>query len=586
MCNSWYASLRTGSTSLSRQFRFRSTFDSFWRRDHDSPRAPTDRDTIALLRTDKRILIDVSEFAVYVACVLRTISDVLLAATVILPAAGGLATLRPAGGSGRIAVRATAVACAFGVVVVAGSSLDRFPSWSLNDRLLVEVDPLGALLLVFVLASTLVVQSFAVRSLRGDVARARFFAASGCAATATAMVAVAADLWVLVAAWILVSVATIALLRHDGRPGAAAASRRAATSFMIGDAALVLAAIAASATVGAVTLRPQSMNELAMSDAQVFGAVGITGLLAAAAVIAAICRCAQPPSQNWLPMSVASPTPSSALLHAGIVNGGGVVLIRFAPVVGVSTIATGVALASGCAGVLIGAAVSRTRADVKSGLAWSTVAQMGFMVVQCVTGLFGPALIHMVAHGMYKSNLFLGSGSAVAHRHSPSAGRTSLFDRVVRALGVGVVTAVALGVAWVVVRPTSFEGAAGLVLLGFVIVTVAQLTSAWLRTRDERTSLDLLAFAALVLATTASLAVAGAIKKWLAPSLSEVEPTLAAVGAVALGATALAGWSIGAFSRSGSTTAGAVAARAYLWAAHLGDPARVTPPIGSSEVRP
>ena len=54
---------------------------------------------------------------------------------------------------------------------------------------------------------------------------------------------------------------------------------------------------------------------------------------------------------------------------------------------------------------------------MKTGLAWSTVAQMGFMVVQCVTGLLGPALVHMVAHGMYKANLFLGSGSTLGHTH-------------------------------------------------------------------------------------------------------------------------------------------------------------------------
>ena len=146
------------------------------------------------------------------------------------------------------------------------------------------------------------------------------------------------------------------------------------------------------------------------------------GVLALAAVVAAITRCALPPAQSWLPMSVAAPTPSSAVLHAGIVNGGGVLLIRFAPLLAVSARAPPRSRSPAAAPACWSAArCSRTRPDVKTGLAWSTVAQMGFMVVQCVTGLLGPALVHMVAHGMYKANLFLGSGSTLAHTH-PAVG--------------------------------------------------------------------------------------------------------------------------------------------------------------------
>ena len=454
-------------------------------------------------------------------------------------------------------------------------------SWSIGDRLVLEADRLGALLLAFVLAATFLVQAYAVRSLRGDLSRHRFFAASGVAASATALVVVAADLWLMTAAWVGVSAATVALLAHDGRPTARAAARRAALTFLVGDAALLGATAVAGSTTGAVTIRPDELEALVAADPAV-GPLSLVGLLAVAVAAAAMTRSALPPAQRWLPMSVAAPTPSSAVLHAGIVNGGGVLLVRLAPVMAASRLATGVAVAGGCAGVLVGGAVARTRPDVKSGLAWSTVAQMGFMVVQAVTGLLGPALVHMVAHGMYKANLFLGSGSTLAHTHparpdtAPRAGRVAL---------TAVVTAATVGTAWWVVRPSSFVGPAGWVFAGFVAATVAQLAWAWLRGRSRRSALDAAAFVALVVATTAAVALADVIKSWIAPSLPEVDPTLAAAGAVALAVTGLVALALSWSARRRSGPLVGLVDRAYLWSLDAGDPGRVAPVMSRLEVQ-
>jgi NADH-quinone oxidoreductase subunit L/NAD(P)H-quinone oxidoreductase subunit 5 len=454
--------------------------------------------------------------------------------------------------------------------------------WSAGGRLLVEADRLGALLLVFVLGAALVVQTFAVRSLRGDLQRHRFFVASSLAAAGTAIVVVAADLWVMVLAWVAVSAATSLLLRHDGRPTARAASRAALGSFAVGDVALLLAAVAASVAMGPVTLRPEPLAST-VDDPSTFGPVGVVAVLAVAVVLAAVTRSAIPPAQSWLPMSVAAPTPSSAVLHAGIVNGGGVLLIRTAPVLAASRMATALAVLAGCAGVLVGGAVSRTRPDVKTGLAWSTVAQMGFMVVQCVTGLIGPALVHMVAHGMYKANLFLGSGSTLAHTHPP---RSATGNPWVRWSLCAAVTAAAVATAWLVVRPSSFSGAAGLVFAGFVTATVAQAATAWLRARPQRTPLDLVAAIALVVATTASVAVAAGLKSWLEPSLPELDPALGTVGAVALAITGIVAVLLAVAAKHRSGRIAHLVDRAYLWCAHLGDPGRLAPVMRPQEVRP
>lgn len=509
-------------------------------------------------------------------------APVALAVALTAPLVGGLTTLVPAARSGRTSVVGTSVALLAATGVLVAAALDRPATWVVDGRTLVQADRLGSLLLVFVLAAAAVVQAYARRSLRGDLLRHRFFAASSTAVAATALVVVAADLWALVAGWLVVSAATVLLLRHDARPTARDAARRALVWFAVGDLVLLGAAVAASGTVGTVTLRPDELATLTQGGDRV-GPVTLVAVLAVGGVAAAMTRSAVPPAQSWLPMSVAAPTPSSAVLHAGIVNGGGLLLIRFAPVLAASRLATGAAVLGGCAGVLVGGAVARTRPDVKTGLAWSTVSQMGFMVVQCVTGLIGPALVHMVAHGMYKANLFLGSGSTLAHTHGPipDPGR-----RTERVLWCIVATGSSVGLAWWIVRPTAFEGPAGWVFAAFVTATVAQASWSWLRVRERRSRLDLAAWAALAAATVAAVGVAAAIKDWVSPSLPEVDPALATAGAVALALTGLVAVGLAVLAHHGRGRGAELAERGYLWAAHLGDPGRLAGVMAPAEVRP
>ena len=153
-------------------------------------------------------------------------------------------------------------------------------------------------------------------------------------------------------------------------------------------------------------------------------------------MVAAAARSASGPFYRWLPDSLGAPTPSSALLHAGVVNGGALVLIKLAPT-------TTQSLAGAVAAVLVGGltcvfaeAVMITRPDVKGRLAWSTIAQMSFTLLLCGLGLHVAAGLHLVAHGLYKGALFLGSGSTVRalvrSRRAPSA--SSGFGRSVAVL--------------------------------------------------------------------------------------------------------------------------------------------------------
>ena len=127
-------------------------------------------------------------------------------------------------------------------------------------------------------------------------------------------------------------------------------------------------------------------------------------------------KSAQFPLHGWLTEVMETPTPVSALLHAGIINAGGILLLRMSGALALSGPAMDLLLLVGAVTAVFGAAVMLTQPSVKVNLAWSTIAQMGFMMMQCGLGAFGAALLHVAAHALYKAHAFLSSGGVVAAR--------------------------------------------------------------------------------------------------------------------------------------------------------------------------
>ncbi|RBF92950.1 oxidoreductase, partial [Xanthomonas oryzae pv. oryzae] len=112
--------------------------------------------------------------------------------------------------------------------------------------------------------------------------------------------------------------------------------------------------------------------------------------------LAAVLKSAQFPTHGWLTEMMEAPTPVSALLHAGVINGGGFLLIRFSDLMLSAPGVLAVLAMLGGFTALFGALVMLTQPAVKTSLAWSTVAQMGFMMLQCGLALFPLALLHIV----------------------------------------------------------------------------------------------------------------------------------------------------------------------------------------------
>src|SRR5690606_26639844 len=128
---------------------------------------------------------------------------------------------------------------------------------------------------------------------------------------------------------------------------------------------------------------------------------------------AALIKCAQMPMHGWLIQVVDSPTPVSALLHAGVINLGGFLMISMAPLIALSAPARWLLLTTAGLTMVLAALVMMTRISIKVRLAWSTSAQMGMMLVECALGLYQLALLHLVAHSCYQAYAFLGTGDTV-----------------------------------------------------------------------------------------------------------------------------------------------------------------------------
>ena len=282
-----------------------------------------------------------------------------------------------------------------------------------------EVTPIGMALAILVQVLGAVIGRFSARYLEGEPGQGRFIAALAGMLAAVNLLLVANHWLLLIAAWALVG----ACLRHllcfyPERPFAMLAAHKKQLADRVADGLLLGAAATAWWQVGdgSISALAAHVQDQGMSPALQASAVLL--------VLAVILRTALFPVHGWLVQVMEAPTPVSALLHAGVVNLGSFVLIRFAPLLEHSTAARGLLVAFGLGTAVLAGVVMLTRISIKVRLAWSTVAQMGFMVLECGLGLYTLAALHLIGHSLYKAHAFLSASSAVRQArldglHSP-----------------------------------------------------------------------------------------------------------------------------------------------------------------------
>ncbi len=303
-------------------------------------------------------------------------------------------------------------------------------------------DRLGLAMATLVSLLALVIIDFSQRYLNGEPGQRRYVLALLGTLAAVAWVVTSSDLYVLVGAWIISSLCLHQLLTfYRDRTMAQVVAHKKFLASRLADLCLIAATLLLVRAAGDSSIAV-ILDEVAQR-LQTSGALGWDLQLATVLlVLAVILKSAQLPVHGWLIQVMEAPTPVSALLHAGLVNLGGFVLLRFAPLLSAApTAQTLLVVVGGLTAVLAGL-VMMTRISIKVRLAWSTCAQMGLMLLQCGLGLYELALIHLLAHSLYKAYAFLGAGDTVAQvrrhmlqpRSAPASLKLALLALVVAAV--------------------------------------------------------------------------------------------------------------------------------------------------------
>ncbi|SFN51441.1 NADH-quinone oxidoreductase subunit L [Marinobacter pelagius] len=214
---------------------------------------------------------------------------------------------------------------------------------------------------------------------------------------------------VLAGAWIGVSLALHQLLTLYGdRPEARLAAAQKFIASRLGDVCVITSVLLLWSHYG--TFRLPEMIEGGAVVGQSSATLTLASVLLA---VAAILKCAQIPFHGWLLRVMEAPTPVSALLHAGVINLGGFLWLRLFPVFEGFTAGHALLLVVGGGTALIAVLTMMTQTSVKHALAWSTISQMGFMLFEIALGAYVLALLHLLAHSLYKAHSFLASGRTV-----------------------------------------------------------------------------------------------------------------------------------------------------------------------------
>ena len=268
------------------------------------------------------------------------------------------------------------------------------------------VDRLSAAMTLLVAGVGTACFRFSLRYLDGHPRQRQFLRWLAFTVTMAYLLMLATNLLLLLAAWSLTSLGLHRLLTfyHD-RPEALRPARKKFLISRLGDIALLLA-------IGLIWLSWGSLDLGAVAERVALPGSESAAMTAAAllVVIAALTKSAQAPFHSWLPETMEAPTPVSALMHAGIINAGGVLVLRFAPLIARVPEALLALALVGTLTAAIAMPAMWAQTKVKRTLAWSTVSQMGFMMVQCGLGAFPAALLHILGHGCYKAWSFLRSG--------------------------------------------------------------------------------------------------------------------------------------------------------------------------------
>jgi NADH-quinone oxidoreductase subunit L len=304
---------------------------------------------------------------------------------------------------------------------------------NLNVSVDVTIDQLSVLMLLVITGVGLLIHVYSVGYMEHDPGAARFFSYMNLFIFSMALLVLAANMVILIIGWAAVALSSYLLIGFwYERESAVLASRKAFITQVIGDVALVIAAILIFVNLRAVPAcpsnekcagLPQALHTLSLP--QIFAHAGSLGagsplitLICILLAVGAFAKSAQFPLHTWLPDAMEGPTPVSALIHAATMVTAGVYLIaRFHVLFALAPIASGMVACVGMGTAVMAGFIALSQVDIKRVIAYSTMSQIGLMIFAVGIGAYAAGMYQFLLHAFFKALLFLAAGNVIHAVH-------------------------------------------------------------------------------------------------------------------------------------------------------------------------
>jgi NADH-quinone oxidoreductase subunit L len=350
----------------------------------------------------------------------------------------------PARAAGAIGTGAIALAFACGVAALidllgeepdarhhASSLWDYASAGGLEIQLGIFVDPLALFMVLVVSGVSTLIHLYSFGYMRSDGGYHRFFSYLNFFVFSMLLLVLAGNFVLLTVGWAFVGFASYALISFwYRRTTATGAGMKAFVINVAGDIGLVLAAFLIFRELGSFDYEAVFAKAPEVFSVNEWTVTAICLLL----LLGAFAKSAQLPLHTWLPDAMEGPTPVSALIHAATMVTAGVYLIaRTHPLFGLAPTAADIAAFVGLATLLVAGSIALVVTDLKRAIAYSTMSQIGYMVVGVSIGAFGAGMFHLMTHAFFKALLFMAAGSIIAAMaNEQSIDRMSGFGRAMR----------------------------------------------------------------------------------------------------------------------------------------------------------
>ena len=300
-------------------------------------------------------------------------------------------------------------------------------SGMLDVHIGLSIDRLTSVMLLLVTTVSALVHVYTIGYMQGEPGYARFFSYIALFTFSMLMLVLADNFLQLFVFWEAVGLCSYLLIGHwYERQSAVAAATKAFVVNRVGDFGFMLGLLLVFTTFDSLDYATAFAN-VGPATAQVMNILEPVGGSFEVSTITVIClllfmgaigKSAQFPLHVWLPDAMEGPTPISALIHAATMVTAGVFMVaRLAPLYNASPTAMSVVAVVGAITMVLGATIALTQTDIKRVVAYSTMSQLGYMMMACGLGAYAASIYHLMTHGAFKALLFLGCGSVIIALH-------------------------------------------------------------------------------------------------------------------------------------------------------------------------